>query len=196
MAFLTPAVLDYVVNDRQAPGPGNRHPQMAPHGAFPTAANDAGEEQWLTIAITDDDRWRALCRLAGLGDDLAGLDLAGRQATEDELEAAIGAWTADQDGYQLQEQLQAAGIAAHMIQASAELVEDPQLVHRQHFREVDHADHGRFWVEGPRFSMSRSTTEITDAGPSLGQHTFDVLLGILGYDDEALGEVAASEVLQ
>ena len=196
MAFLTPAVLDYVVNDRQAPSPGNRHPQMAPHGAFPTATGDGEEQQWLTIAITDDDRWQALCQHADLGDELAGLDLAGRKAREDELEATIGAWTMKHDGYQLQEQLQAAGIAAHMVQASSELVDDPQLVHRQHFREVAHADHGTFWVEGPRFSMSRSTTDISDAGPSLGQHTFDVLLGILGYDDETLGEVAAAEVLQ
>ncbi len=192
MAFLAPAVLDYEVNGRQAPTPGNRHPQMAPHGAFPVT----GEEQWLTIAIQGDEQWRTLCGLAGLADDLAALDLAGRQAREDELEGLVGAWTADQDGYQLQERLQAAGIAAHMVQASAELVEDPQLAHRQHFREVAHADHGTFWVEGPRFVMSRSTTDITDAGPSLGQHTFDVLLGILEYDDETLGEVAASEVLQ
>ncbi len=192
MAFLTPAVLDYEVNGRQAPSPGNRHPQMAPHGAFPVA----GEEQWLTIAVAGDDEWRTLCGLAGFGEDLAGLDLAGRQAAEDDLEATVAAWTADQDGYQLQEQLQGAGIAAHMIQAAAELVEDPQLQHRRHFREVAHADHGTFWVEGPRFSMSRSQTDLTDAGPSLGQHTFDVLLGILGYDDEALGEIAAAEVLQ
>lgn len=200
MAFLSPAVLDYEVNGRQAPTPGNRHPAMAPHGAFPTTPKEGGdegpEEQWITIAIDSDENWQRLCTMAGLGADLAGLDLAGRQAIEDDLEAKLGAWTAGQDGYQLQEQLQEAGIAAHMVQASAELVEDPQLIHRQHFREVAHADHGTFWVEGPRFTMSRSTTDLTDAGPSLGQHTFDVLLGILGYDDEALGEIAASEVLQ
>ncbi|MEM9565679.1 MAG: CoA transferase [Actinomycetota bacterium] len=210
MAFLAPAVLDYEVNGRQAPTPGNRHPQMAPHGAFPTAepagasgngdTSDGeaadGEEQWITIAVTGDDEWRTLCGLAGLADELAALDLAGRQAREDELEELLAAWTADQDGYELQERLQAAGIAAHMIQASAALTVDPQLSHRNHFQEVAHADHGTFWVEGPRFTMSRTPVELTDAGPSLGQHTFDVLLGILGYDDEALGEVAAAEVLQ
>ncbi len=216
MAFLAPAVLDYEVNGRQAPTPGNRHPQMAPHGAFPTAQPDTkatdngadaaagsgdGEEYWLTIAVAGDDEWRALCELAGFdsasdGTDLASLDLAGRQAREDELEELLGAWTAGRDGYELQERLQAAGIAAHMVQGSAALMVDPQLVHRNHFQQVAHADHGTFWIEGPRFTMSRTPVELTDAGPSLGQHTFEVLLGILGYDDEALGEVAAAEVLQ
>jgi hypothetical protein len=37
---------------------------------------------------------------------------------------------------------------------------------------------------------------VTAAGPSLGQHTFDILLGILGYDDERLSEIAASGVLE
>ena len=191
MAFLAPAVLDYEVNGRLPPGLGNRHPQMAPHGAFPVA----GDDRWIAIAIEGDDEWRALCQQAGF-DDVADLDLADRRTAEDELEERIAAWTTDQDPLELQQRLQDAGVAAHVIQESSDVVVDPQLVHRNHFRQVAHADHGTFWIEGPRFAMSRSTTDITDAGPSLGQHTFDVLLGILGYDDEALGEVAAAEVLQ
>jgi crotonobetainyl-CoA:carnitine CoA-transferase CaiB-like acyl-CoA transferase len=191
MAFLAPAVLDYEVNGRIAPAMGNRHPRMAPHGAFPVA----GDDRWIAIAVEGDEAWQALCRLAGL-DDVADLDLEGRRAREDELEERLGAWTADRDPLELQELLQADGVAAHLIQVSADATVDPQLLHRNHFREVAHADHGSFWIEGPRFTMSRSTTDITDAGPSLGQHTFDILLGILGYDDEALGEVAAAQVLE
>jgi crotonobetainyl-CoA:carnitine CoA-transferase CaiB-like acyl-CoA transferase len=192
MAFLAPAVLDYEVNGRMSPGLGNRHPEMTPHGAFPAA----GDDRWIAIAVEDDQQWRALCDLASFDDELGGLDHDARRAREDELEDRIGAWTADQDGFELQQRLQDAGVAAHMVQVAADLVDDPQLTHRNHFREVAHADHGTFWIEGPRFAMSRSTTDITDAGPSLGQHTFEVLMRILGYDDEALSEVAASEVLQ
>jgi crotonobetainyl-CoA:carnitine CoA-transferase CaiB-like acyl-CoA transferase len=191
MAFLAPAVLDYEVNGRMVPALGNRHPEMTPHGAFPTV----GYDRWIAIAVEDDGCWRALCGLAGF-DDVADLDHDARRAREDELEERIGAWTAHQDGFELQERLQAAGVAAHVVQVSADATVDPQLAHRDHFRQVAHADHGTFWIEGPRFRMSRAQPELTDAGPSLGQHTFDVLLGILGYDDEALSEVAASGMLE
>lgn len=192
MGFLAPAVLDYEVNGTMAPAIGNRHPQMVPHGAFPVA----GMDRWITIAVEDDDRWRALCRVAGFDATLHGLDRDARRAREDELEATIGAWSAGLDGFELQATLQAAGIAAHMVQTAPDLVEDPQLIHRRHFREVAHADHGTFWIEGPRFRLSRSPDQVTDAGPSLGQHTFDILLGILGYDDEKLSAVVAGGVLE
>ena len=83
-----------------------------------------------------------------------------------------------------------------MVQVAADVPSDPQLVHRRHFRQVPHADHGTFWIEGPRFTLSRCQDQVHAAGPSLGQHTFDVLLGILGYDDERLSHIAASGVLE
>ena len=165
---------------------------MVPHGAFPVA----GDDRWITIAVEDDERWTAMCRIAGFDDSLAALDLDARRDREDELEAAVAAWTGGLDGDELQNTLQQVGIAGHMVQTAPDLIDDPQLNHRQHFREVAHADHGTFWVEGPRFHMSRSEDQVTDAGPSLGQHTFEILLDILGYDDERLSEVVAAGVLE
>tara|TARA_Y100001968_G_C19056326_1_gene571589 strand:- start:431 stop:565 length:135 start_codon:yes stop_codon:yes gene_type:complete len=44
--------------------------------------------------------------------------------------------------------------------------------------------------------MSRSVDEITDSGPTYGQHTFEVLEGILGYDAEKIAELAVAGVLE
>ena len=79
---------------------------------------------------------------------------------------------------------------------SPEMAEDPQLQHRRHFRHVAHQTNEKMWVEGTRFQMSRSTDDITDAGPSYGQHTFEVLEGILGYDADKIAELAIAEALQ
>ncbi|MDH3678541.1 MAG: CoA transferase [Acidimicrobiia bacterium] len=192
ISFLAPAVLDYVVNGRQAERPGNRHPAMAPHGVYPVAGDDA----WITIVCEDDDQWRSLCATAGFADELAGLDLAGRQAKEDELDDRIAGWSAGQDGGALEATLQAAGVAAHRVQSSDALAADPQLAHRDHFVEVEHADHGSIYVEGSRFSLSRTPAQITQGGPTLGQHTFDVLMGILGYDEDRIAEIAVAGVLE
>ena len=44
--------------------------------------------------------------------------------------------------------------------------------------------------------MSRSTDEITDSGPTYGQHTFQVLEEILGYDADRIAELAVAGVLE
>ncbi len=190
--FLTPSLLDYAVNGHLSPRPGNRHASMAPHGVFPVE----GDDRWITIVCEDDSQWERLVDLAGIDAALAELDLAARQAREDEIEDLVAQWSANQDGAELEAALQAAGIAAHRAQSSLDLVDDPQLVHRKHFISGQHDDHGTMWVEGSRFKLSRTPASITKAGPTLGQHTFDVLLGILGYDDEKLGEIAAAGVLE
>jgi crotonobetainyl-CoA:carnitine CoA-transferase CaiB-like acyl-CoA transferase len=192
ISFLAPAVLDYVVNGREADRPGNRHAGMAPHGVFPVA----GDDLWITIACQDDAQWRSLVGLAGFDESLADLDLAKRKEREDELEHLIVDWTASQDGAELEAALQEAGIAAHRVQGSELLTNDPQLLHREHFVDVEHADHGSIHVEGSRFKLSRTPASITQGGPTLGQHTFDVLMGILEYDEDRIGEIAVAGVLE
>ena len=46
------------------------------------------------------------------------------------------------------------------------------------------------------YVVNLAVTDLAVAITAMSFYTFDVLLGILGYDDEALGEVAAAEVLQ
>ena len=192
ISFLAPAVLDYVVNGREADRPGNRHAAMAPHGVFPVA----GDDLWIAIACQDDAQWRSLVTLAGFDGGLAELDLAARKDREDELEGLVAGWTAGRDGGELEASLQEAGIAAHRVQGSELLAHDPQLQHREHFVEVAHADHGSVHVEGSRFKLSRTPASITDGGPTLGQHTFDVLVGLLGYDEDRIAEIAVAGVLE
>ena len=43
---------------------GNAHPHASPHGVYPSA----GDDQWVTVAVMDDDAWRALCTAVGWDD--------------------------------------------------------------------------------------------------------------------------------
>ncbi len=58
MQMVGPAFMDYVMNGRVAGPIGNRHPLAvaAPHGVFPCA----GEDRWITIAVTTDQEWQGL----------------------------------------------------------------------------------------------------------------------------------------
>ena len=92
--------------------------------------------------------------------------------------------------------LQAARVAAHIVQNSPEFTVDPQIVHRQHFIEVPHAKQGTTTVENTRFVMSLTPAQVTSGGSTLGEHTFEVLTETLAYDDGRIAELAIAELLE
>ena len=189
--LLSPALLEQTVNHRIWNAAGNRDLVFAPHGAYPTA----GEDCWLAMACTDDASWVALAGKIGRP-DLKDLGSAERHARHDEINELIEAWTSSRDGDELMAELQAAGIAAHTVQNSAEMTVDPQLTHRGHFVQVPHGKQGTTVVEGTRFQMSRTPAIFTHGGPTLGEHTFEVLTETLGYDSDRIAELAVAELLE
>lgn len=191
MLFLAPAVLDFTVNGNLPPKLGNDHPVMSPHGVFEAA----GDDRWIALACQDDQQWRALCGVIG-ADDLAEVPLAERRQRADEIAQRITKFTSATDGETAQQILQDAGVAAHAVASSQGLANDVQLEHRKHFRLLPHAVNSEMWVEGPRFSMSRSPDAVVAAAPTYGQHTFDVLERLLGYSADQVGELAVAGVLE
>ncbi len=191
MTFLAPAVLDYEVNGHLPDKLGNDHAVMSPHGVFASA----GEDRWIAVACENDDQWRALSRIIG-AEGLGGLGVDERRERADEIAELITAWTSQRDGVEAHDELQAAGVPAHAIADSAMMVDDPQLEHRSHFRNVTHGANGTMWVEGTRFVMSRSSDGISHGGPTYGEHTFEVLEQLLGYDPDRIAELAVAGVLE
>jgi len=193
--FLAPAILDYTVNGRVAGRIGNRDPDHAPHGVYPVA----GEDRWIAITVTSDPAWRALCDLMARPDLAADARYAGaadRVAAADALDATVAAWSATRDGAELQARLQAAGVAAHVVQTSRDLVRDPQLAHRGHFVPVEHPGGGSTVVEGSRFVLSRTPATFPAAAPSTGGDNDAVLRDVLGYDDDAITSLVAAGALE
>ena len=194
MHFLSPALLDASATGRIAERLGNADPEMAPHGVYPCR----GDDRWIAIACATDEQWQHLARFIGRA-DLAGDDrlatATGRRAATDEVDAAIAAFTADRDDTELMGELQAAGVPAHRMQNSPECATDPQLAHRNHFLEVDHPERTSV-IEAGRFRLTRTPGEPTVSAPVLGQHTFEVLTDVLGYDGDRIADLAAAEVLE
>ena len=189
--FLSPALLEWFVNGEAVGRTGNDDPVAAPHGVYPAAAPDS----WVAITATDDVMWSALAGLIGL-EDLAGLDTQERRARHEEIDAAIAEWSSGRDADEAAETLAAAGVAAYRVQNAPEALTDPQLSHLGHFVDVAHPTHGTTTVEGPRARLSRTPGRVTDSGPPIGFHAFEVLEGILGYDTDRISEIAIAEALE
>lgn len=189
--LLTPGLLEWTVNGRTWERAGNRDRVFAPQGVYPTA----GHDQWIAIACTSDDTWATLAELLGRA-DLASLAASERHARHDELDELIAAWTVGADGAECMARLQRGGVPAQVVANSAEFVADPQIDHRGHFVEVGHAKQGTTVVEASRFRLSRTPATFAHGGPTFGEHTFDILTGILGYDSDRIADLAAAEVLE
>ena len=192
--FLAPALLAASAGAAQIERNGNRDPHMAPHGVYPVR----GDDRWIAIACEDDERWARLVTLMGRDDLAVDAELAtveGRLARADELDDAVAVWTTDLDGTELVDRLQAAGIAAHGVADGADCLADPQLAAAGHFVTLDHPDR-LCLVENTRFRLSRTPGAPRCRAPFLGEHTWEVLTDLLGYDAERIAELAAAELLE
>ena len=192
MNFLTPHLLGWTVNGQLAPKIGNADPSMLPHGIH----RCSGDDEWVAVSCENDQQWRRLCDLLDFPAEWSEADLAGRRVLETEIESAIEAWTSTRGGLEVHSSLQTIGVPAHAVPDSIGVSSDPQLEHRNHFRQAPHGEHGSMWIEGTRFCMSRSVDTIRAAAQTLGQHTFDVLEGILGYDADRISELAVAGILE
>src|SRR5690606_25584224 len=142
-----------------------------------------------------DADWATLAHLIGRG-DLAGLTTGDRRSRESELDELISAWTSARSPDDAAEAAVAGGVPAHAVQNSGECAVDPQLVHAGHFVTLPHPEHGTIVVEGSRIELFDTPAEINGVPPTLGQDTVDVVVEMLGYDDERLGDLFVAGALE
>ncbi len=190
MHLLGPAFLDDEINGREGTWNGNADRNIAPHGVYPVA----GEDRWIAIACESDDQWRALAGL--IGSDRAKLGLAERLAAADDIDAEIAGWSRGRDVAELEELLQGHGVAAHRVAFAEDLRADPQLAHRDYYARVAHPVHGHTWAERRAFDLHSTPAVVENAGPTLGQHLWEVLTEHLGYDDETASSWIATDRLR
>lgn len=192
--FISPILLDYIVNRRVATRQGNRCSYSAPHGVY----RCCGEDRWCAIAIFSDQEWEKLCQVMGkpeLVSDPRFITLLQRKKNEDELDRIISDWTAKLTAEEVMHLLQEAVIAAGVAQTGKDLLEnDPQLGHRHFFCKLEHTEIGKHNYETPPFRLSKTPPELNKAGPCLGEDTEYVCTKILGMSDELFVELLSQGV--
>jgi len=179
LQFIAPVIAEASATGRDVTRNGNADPRFLLHGVFPAA----GDGRWIAIAVRTQAEWRAAARV--LGCEPSALD-----------EKSVSVVTARRDAHALAEQLQAAGVAAHAVQSSADLGADPQLAARGHFLAVTHPTAGPSLIEASRVRLSHTPARIPSAAPSLGGDNDFVLRELLGYDDARIEALALAEALQ
>jgi benzylsuccinate CoA-transferase BbsF subunit len=195
LQFLGPELLDFELTGRVATRAGNRDPWRSPHGVFPCRPRPDGNEGWIAIACETDAQWAALCRTAGIPEDPAFADLAGRKADEDRLEALVAAWIAGHDADELFELLQPEVPCGPVLPVPA-LHDDPQVRHRGYWWPLVHTVIGEVPYDGLAATMSRTPGRLTKAGPCLGEDSYTVLTELAGLDPDTVARLLADEVVE
>ncbi|MXW24301.1 MAG: CoA transferase, partial [Chloroflexi bacterium] len=197
-SYLGDAFLDYSYNGRVPARRGNRHPAWAPHGVYPSAGEHEGG-RWITIAVTSDEEWRALVGAMGAPEwagDPRFEHVEGRLANQDELDARIGEWTADQDCFELMERLQAVGVAATPVGYPEDVAASPQLEARGAWREVPLPnDEGTTRWFSPPWRFSKTPTDILEPAPEMGEANHYVFCELLGMDEDEVEQLSAEGVI-
>jgi crotonobetainyl-CoA:carnitine CoA-transferase CaiB-like acyl-CoA transferase len=181
--LLTPVLLPLLANDEELNRIGNHSTQAAPHNIYPCA----GDDRWCAISVFTETEWRACCEVTGHPEwaaDARFATLTARLENQAALDELMTAWTTGQTPEAVMQALQAAGVAAGVVQTGADLDADPHLSARGFYWKLSHeGDIGDFTYTGMPVKLSRTPYEVTPA-PLLGEHNEQVLTEILGLSDE------------
>jgi benzylsuccinate CoA-transferase BbsF subunit len=181
--FMATPLSDRAVNDREPEKRGNADPCAAPHGIY----RCQGDDRWCAIAVFTDEEWDRFCSAADRPEwrrDPRFSTLAGRKENEDELNRLVEAWTGGHTAEDVMVKLQAAGVAAGIVQNARDIYEDPQLAHRGFFWKMDHHEMGPFTHLGEPALLSETPATPELPGPCLGEHTEMICKELLGMNDE------------
>ena len=179
-------VVEYSRNGIELRRGGNRGPGASPQGVYPCR----GDDEWVALSAMDDDARISLARLIARS-DLGPHEAAWRQRA-DEIDKLISAWTARHSAAEAADALRAGGVAAARVTAPSELLSDPQLLGRGFWETVDHPVAGSFLCTGMPFTfVGKPRRWILRVSPLYGQHTTEVLTGVLGRSQRDLIELRA-----
>ncbi|MGB1794107.1 MAG: CaiB/BaiF CoA transferase family protein [Acidimicrobiales bacterium] len=191
LALLGPFVMDYDLTGTVPSRIGNRSMWGAPQGVYPCS----GSENWIAISATENEDWDALKALAGnaIDDFFDNPDL--RVEQQDLLDKQIADWTINYQVDDLADRLQTVGVAAHTVSRNEDLLRDTHVMSRGWYQIAPSKRLGRDVFSNCLVRLDQTPGRWTHAGPSMGQHTREVLQSYAGLSDaqiDGLIEVEAA----
>lgn len=171
---------------------GSALPGIAPTNAY--LCKDGG---YALVAGNGDSIYKRLMGVIGrpdLGNDPALADNAGRVQRVEEIDAAIGAWTAQHTVDDALAALAAASVPAGKIYTIADIANDPHYQARGMLQKVRMEDGSEMAVPGIVPKLSRTPGGQHRNAPALGQDT-DAVLAEVGLTPEQIAQLRRRGVI-
>jgi len=182
----------FLSSDETPPRQGNAHFQIVPYQLFATA------DSWLVLAVGNDGQWRRFCAAAGKPEWAADERFAenpARVRNRAVLVPLVEAAMRTKKTAEWQETLTAADVPHAPVWTYAEMFGCPQAAARGLRVEVRDPSGRPVELVGTPFHIAGATLPAPTAPPTLGQHTAEVLTGLLGLDPARLEELRRQGVI-
>ena len=167
---------------------GNRSDGFAPHGAY----RCAGDDEWISLAVTSEAEWRRLCQVVVALEPLSGWTLGQRQGRLAGIDGVLAGWASRRAAGEAEAELLRAGVPAAALRSSVDLVGDGHLKARGFWDAHEDMHKGGVLPGLPwRASFGRAA----GPAPGLGADTDAVLRDALGLSADRIADLRASGAL-
>jgi crotonobetainyl-CoA:carnitine CoA-transferase CaiB-like acyl-CoA transferase len=163
---------------------GNQSDDHAPHGAY----RCAGDDDWLGLAVTDDEEWRCLCAVVPALAAMAEFGFGERREQRGTIDTALAAWLRPQTAATAAATLLRAGIPAAALASATDLLAS------LHLRERGFWDVHRGGMI-PGLPWQASFGRVTGPAPGLGADTDAVLRDVLDLSGDEIAALRRSGAL-
>jgi crotonobetainyl-CoA:carnitine CoA-transferase CaiB-like acyl-CoA transferase len=185
------AVMGFMISSLHEYFTGNKvgtNPFQVADGYFTLRTAEVTDEGWVKLA--------RLMEREDLAADPRFATAAARRQNHREVDELVRTWASQKTRQEVWEGTRDLGYFGGPILSMAEVFEDPHVKARQSFVEVDHPTAGPVTLQAPWIHLSKTPTSIHDQSPAIGQHTDDVLGGLLGFSADQLADLRAQGVVQ
>ncbi len=193
VASLANIASNYLVAGREASRWGTAHESIIPYQVFDT------EDQPIAIAVANQKLWIRFCKVIGKEawiDDPRFESNPKRVENRDVLLPLVSEVMAQKTCDNWVALFVAASIPCGPVNNMERLFADPQVHHRGMLAEVPHPTIGTLRLTGIPIKYSETPQSIRLPPPLLGEHTEEVLTGVLGYPSDKIASLRGQGVIQ
>ena len=168
---------------------GTAYKALLPYQTFHTRTRD------LALAVGSEKLWKIFCPVIGrpeLAEDPRYAGNSARDANRAHLIATLQEVFLTRTYEEWEALLVETGIPVGAINDLAQVAEHPQVKARASFVEMDHPSVGKVPVVGVAVRLSATPGSVRLPSPTLGEHTEEVLRGLLGSDDREIAALRAA----
>ncbi|MEV7607517.1 CaiB/BaiF CoA-transferase family protein [Paenarthrobacter sp. NPDC089322] len=194
------SMMESLIPDYQAYGVDRQRVGGRMEGIAPSNAYVCKDGASIVVAGNGDSIFQRYMQTIGrpdLAEDPSLQTNAGRWAQREELDQAIGEWSAQLSASEALAALDAAGVPAGPIYTAADISEDTQYASRNMIQKFD-VSTGEEVLPGVGFPgivpvIGEQSLPIRNLGPDLGEHTQEILGGLLQLDAAQIDAASGRE---
>ncbi|XP_035174663.1 succinate--hydroxymethylglutarate CoA-transferase isoform X8 [Oxyura jamaicensis] len=192
VACLTHVAANYLNCKIEGKRWGTAHGSIVPYQAFKT------KDGYIVVGAGNDQQFVTVCKILNLPEvskDSRYKTNTLRVQNRKELIDILSTRFSEKTTVKWLQLFEGSGVPYGPINNMQQVFSDPQVLHNGLVMEMNHPTAGRIVVPGPGVRYSEFAMSHPKPPPLVGQHTVEILKGMLGYEDDAIEELLDTGVV-